>query len=173
MGGVVSAYPIASSLGAISFGAYLVLSSLGKEQGYKPSRLLFLCLSALLPIGVSLENFFNVYRPSNSAENTLSVCAAVAFMLYILYEAKRMVYGETGRLYLPSLLLAFFSGSVLSVSYVIAYTAGALNETARFKDMLILLLISVYFACLIFRFISSEIQPIKPEITEEQEQEQE
>ncbi|MBR0450036.1 MAG: hypothetical protein IIX30_04390, partial [Clostridia bacterium] len=150
-----SFYTLASLLGALAFGGFLIFAALKDGFEYHGAKLALLCLSILFPIGITMKNVFYVYRPSNSVENTLCVIISVALLLYILTEGKRMISGVATRAYPLSLLLSFFSSATLSASYVASYIGGAVVEADRFKDMLLCLALSVYFACALLTFIST------------------
>lgn len=153
--GNVLSYGAASSLGKLFFGAYLILTAAEKDSLRSP-RLFCICFSALYPICSAMENFFNAFRPSNSVENTLCACVSIALLIYILNEARALVYGKVDRIYLPSVLLTLLTGASFSVSYIIAYAAGALYETSRFKYSVSLVLVSVYSAYLVFSFFQNK-----------------
>lgn len=142
-------------LGALAFGGFLLFVSWCERFEYHSIKLLLLCFAVFLPFGMTMKNIFYLYRPTNSVENILSVCFAVSFLLYILNEGKRMISGVATRAYPASILLSLFSSATLSASYVIGYIGGALSEADRFKDMLLCLALSVYFACVLLTFISS------------------
>lgn len=150
-----SFYTLASLLGALAFGGFLIFVAAKDSFEYHGAKLALLCLSILFPIGITMKNVFYVYRPSNSAENTLCVIISVSFLLYILNEGKRMISGVATRTYPLSLLLSLFSSATLSAAYIAGYIGGAVTEANRFRDILLCLALSVYFACALFTFISS------------------
>ena len=156
-------YSLMAFLGAASFGGFLIFVSLKDGFEYHSTKLLLICFAAFFPFGMTMKNIFDLYRPTNSVENILAVCFAVSFLLYILNEGKRMMNESVVRSYFVSLLFAFFSSATLSAAYIAAYIGGAVTEADRFREMLLCLALSVYFACVLFHFVSNAEESISDE----------
>lgn len=150
-------YGAISVLGALALGAYLVYSAIRPAVPYDPTRLVLICASSLFPIGLVLENHFNVMRVANSVENILSVCASCALLLYISSEAKRNICRRVNSMYFASLFLSFFTLACLSVSYIIAFVGGAVDQPDRLRDMVFMLVIAFYLACVVVRAFASPV----------------
>ena len=95
-----------SLLGALALGAYLICIAAAGGIEYSGAKLALLCASVLFPLGTTMRYLFVMYRPSNSVENILFAIFAVALLLYILNEGKRMISGVSSRAYTASLLLS-------------------------------------------------------------------
>ena len=153
--GKPSVYSLLSLLGALALGAYLICIAAAGGIEYSGAKLALLCASVLFPLGTTMRYLFVMYRPSNSVENILFAIFAVALLLYILNEGKRMISGVSSRAYTASLLLSLLSSLTLSVSYVAGYIGNKLSEADRFRDMLLCLALGIYFVCATISFISS------------------
>lgn len=138
------------------FGAcfFMLFIALCVSSGYQYSHIKAgaLLLSVLFPILINTENNIVMSRHSNSIENTLTSFFVIAFLIYILYEGKRIFTGEHSRWHLASMLLASHIGLALSVSYVVAYGLGAVNERSRLYQILLILIISLFIETELVRF---------------------
>lgn len=145
---VISSAPKAyqlCGLGCIAFGAYLLLARKRKFSTSSVVGLILLAISCALPIGAIIGNNSTYTRHINSVENTLTVVFAIFFMLYILYEEK-FIRGTASRFYTASALLASSSGITFSVAYIGAYLFGAVHESARFVQMILILAVCAAIA---------------------------
>lgn len=123
--------------------------------GYEHSniKLIFLLLSAVFPLAITMDNSSTMYRHSNSVENTLSSIFAIAFLLYVLYEGNRLFTGTHSRWHFASMLLISHVGLTLSASYIIAYLFGSIYEKTRFYQMFLILIISLFANFELQRFV--------------------
>lgn len=148
-------YTVISYIGALAFGGFLICAFAKGGFEYSGAKLALLCLSVFFPLGLAMKNVIYLFRPSNSVENILSAVISISLLIYILNEGKRMTSGTVTRAYPASLLLSLFSSATLSASYIAGYIGSAVNEVERFRDMLLCLALSIYFACALFTFIAS------------------
>ena len=102
-------------------------------------------------------------RHSNSVENLLTSIFAISFLIYILYEGKRIFTGEHSRWHFASMLLALHTGLTLSVSYFMAYGFGAVDERSRFRQIVLILIISLFIETELVRFITQAESHTKEE----------
>lgn len=135
---------------------FVLFIALCVTSGYKYThiKILALLLSALFPVLINMENGLVMNRHSNSVENLLTSIFAIAFLIYILYEGKRIFTGEHSRWHLASMLLASHTGLTLSVSYFMAYGFGAVDERARLRQIILILIISLFVNTELVRFIT-------------------
>lgn len=135
-----------TSIGVLSFGVYLFTVTFMRQESSKKVKTVFIFLSALFPIALTLGNNSNYYRHINSVENILSAVFSISFLIYLLREEKRVISGKYTSAHFSSLILTFFTGLPLSSAYVIAFICGKVNEPIRYFQMLFVLLISIYLA---------------------------
>ncbi len=121
------------------FGLYIMLTAI---SGYKSGFLKIACLfaSSLFSIGLNFSSLSNYDRSINSVENILGSLFGIFFLIYILYEGKRIYTGEHSRWHYPAMLAALLSGFSLSSAYILAYMLNAVNEETRFYQMLTVLM---------------------------------
>ncbi len=155
-------------LGAFSFALFILLCALKGGYKYHPLKVLFLLFSALFPVLINMVNETNLYRHTNSAENVLTAVFAISLLVYILYEGKRIFLGEHSRWHFVGMLLVSHTGLSLSISYVIAYLFGAVNEETRLYQIAIILLISAFVEIELVRFVLTSNLHSKEEVKEEE-----
>lgn len=143
---------VISCIGSCGFGSYLLIIALKRSFELKTAKLVFLYSSILFPISSYMMNNSNYARHINSVENTLTIVFLVSFLLYLIYEGRRIVTGTHARLHFPVMLLTGSVGITLSVAYTIAYIADAVHEEYRLFDMLLILLICIYILIEAMRF---------------------
>ena len=144
---------IFGNLGIYAFVIYTLLCSL--KGGYRPgaAKILLLYASILFPVSMEIINSTNYTRHINSVENTLATLFEIFFMLYILYEAKRIHTGEHSRWHLGTMLLAVHSGLSYSIAYVVAYLTKSVDEPIRLFHTTLILLISLLIEFELLRFV--------------------
>ena len=142
-----------SGIGVICFGIYLI-TVLKTGYEFNVFKLVFLFLSITTPVTISLGNNTNYYHHINSIENTLSVLFSIAFLMFILQEAKRICKHRHSGWHFASMLLTFMSGISLSGAYIAAYALYVVNEGYRLYQMLIIFIISTAVAFKLNRFVS-------------------
>ena len=143
-----------ASIGLISFGIYLIIVAV-KGAGFGIIKLLFLLFSILLPFSVGIGNNNNYYHHINSIENTLTVFFAIAFLAFILQEAKRIITGTHSNWHFVSMLLTYMSSLSVSVAYMIAFIFDSVNEGYRFYQMTMILLVGISVMLKINHFVGS------------------
>ncbi len=143
-----------SGAGLISFGIYL-LFILVNGYKYNVLKLVFLFGAIASPVAIGLGNSKNYTHHINSIENTLTVFFAISFLLYILYEAKRVVTGRHSGWHFTSMLLTLLTGLSLSGAYLMAYILGFVKEGHRFYQAMIIFAISLFMAFELNRFLST------------------
>lgn len=145
---------IYSGIGLITFGIYLVLTaSLSME--FNLIKIISLLFSILLPFSIGVGNNNNYFHHINSTENTLSVFFSIAFLMFILQEAKRMCTNTHSEWHFVSMLLTYISSLSLSVAYMIAFIFDSVNEGYRFYQMLMILLVGLSMMFKINSFLNS------------------
>lgn len=130
---------------------YMMLCS---ADGYKYSHFKLLCLllSILFPILINMENGLIMHRHTNSVENLLTSIFAISYLIYILYEGKRLFYGEHSKWHFTSMLLASHVGLTLSTAYFAAYGFGGVDEHSRLKQFILILIICLFIETELLRF---------------------
>ena len=169
--------------GSIGLGTliiYIMLSA--SKSGYNPSsiKIILIYASIIFPASMKLCNDTNYVRHINSVENVLTTVFGLSFMMYILYEAKRIHEGVHSRWHFATMLLTLHSGISLSLAYIFAYLTDSVNEPVRFLQMISVLLVSLFVGVELYRFINEadskmqeewdEIEKPEEEIDEEPEQ---
>ena len=130
--------------GSCCFGIYLLIMSVRGGYKFSLAKLICLYLSVLLPFGIHLGNNSNYLRHINSIENILTSIFSVSFLLYILYEAKRLYKGVHSRMHLLAMMLTFSTGLSFSAPYIVASIFGLTNDMIKMHEALIILFISIY-----------------------------
>ncbi len=128
-------------LGTMSFGAYFLL--LTGKNGYKKikaAKILILLLCAAFPTGVMFHGNSDYHRAMNSVENYLSTVFGVAFLLFILYEGKRVTEEAHSPMHFASMLLLLFTGTSFPLAYTVSYLMESVNEEFRLLQVLAMLL---------------------------------
>ena len=148
----MSSYSTTAILGACSFMLYLVLCVSSGHQ-YNWLKALSLLLSIIFPLATNTENTLVLERHSNSIENLLTSIFVISFLLYILYEGKRIFTGVHSRWHMASMILASHTGLSISIAYVIAYGFEAVNEITRLPQIAFILIISLFIQFELFEFI--------------------
>ncbi len=141
---VQNKYFTAITVGVCFFALFVFCCTIKGGYIYGHVKLVFLLLSSIFPLAMTIDNNSVIYRHSNSVENTLSSVFAIAFLIYILYEGKRLFSGEHSRWHFASMLLISHVGVTLSASYIIAYLLNAVNEQTRFYQMFLILIMSLF-----------------------------
>ena len=131
-----------AAAGLVAFGVFQLM--LTSKSGYKSKtfKLILLFASVSLPVSLIFANLSDYNHHINSIENTLTVFFAVSFMLYILYEAKRIAYGFHSGWHFTSMLLTFMSGIVISSAYLFAFLFDIIKDGSRFYPMLMIMAVS-------------------------------
>ena len=142
-------------VGIFSFGIYLLALSLAKNYKYNPLKQICIYLSAFLTVSIFSKNNSDFNRHINSVENTLCIIFFTAFLIYLLYEGRKLVNGTHSRFHLPAIMFASSIGVSFSVAYIIAYLFGAVNESHRMFDAAAILLICIYILMEGKRFVST------------------
>ncbi len=144
-----------SFYGAFAFAIYVLICN--AKNGYKSSstKIILTYASALFPIITMLLNNSNYMRHVNSVENILFSVFSMAFMTYILYEAKRLYEGTHSRWHFFSMLITLHTGISLSVAYIIAHHKNNFGDNTRFYQMIIVLIISIIVALELVRFANN------------------
>ena len=143
---------ILSTAGACFFAAFVATCAIMQGYEYNHLKLICLLLSAAFPLFMVIDNNAVMVRHSNSVENTLSSVFAISFLIYILYEGKRIFTGEHSKWHFASMLLLTHTGLPLSFSYIIVYLTGTATETFRFYQMILIFIISVFVEIELIRF---------------------
>ena len=125
----------------------------------------FLFFSIAFPLSVGIGNSRNYYHHINSIENVLTVLFCISFLIYVLYEAKRICTGHHSELHFPSMLLTYISGMTLSVSYVFFFMIQNAAEGQRFYQMIMIFAISIHMLFELNRFIATATPQSKFSIT--------
>ena len=144
-----------SFYGAFAFVIYVLICA--AKSGYKSSaaKIFLVYASALFPVTTMLLNNANYMRHVNSVENILFAVFSMAFMSYILYEAKRLYDGTHSRWHFFSMLATLHTGISLSVAYIIAHYKNNFGDNTRFYQMIIVLIISIIVALELVRFVNN------------------
>lgn len=142
-------------LGALSFAIYIMLCT--SKDGYARSgiKMLFAYISVVMPLSMIMQNNADYTRHVNSVENTLTVLFGISFMAYILYEAKRIYEGHHSRWHVGTMLVAIHTGLSFSLSYIIAYLSGTVDEKTRFLHVILILATTVFIIIELLRFVLS------------------
>lgn len=145
---------VLSGIGLLCFGLYVAFTIF---LGYKFNviKLVFLFFSIAFPVSVGIGNSRNYYHHINSIENVLTVLFCISFLIYILYEAKRICTGRHSELHFPAMLLTSMSGITLSVSYVFFFMLNGTAEGQRFYQMIMIFAISLHILFEMNRFIAT------------------
>lgn len=141
------------SLATCAIGIYFLLIARSSSFTFSKARLICLFVAILLPLGITLGNNSNYLRSINSVENKLSAIFSISLLLYILYEGKHLYEGAHSRLHFSSMLLTTHCGITLSSAYMLAYLFGAVNEEARFYQMILVLAVSITVKVELDRFV--------------------
>ena len=139
-------------LGVDCFALFILFGAISKEDEYYHIKLICLLLSALFPLPIVIDNNSVMYRHSNSVENTLMSIFAIAFLIYILYEGKRLFAGEHSRWHFASMLFVTHVGFSISVSYIMVYLMGVATEKTRFLQMILVFIVSLFIEIELIRF---------------------
>ena len=150
---VLDEYFTEEIIGLCFFGLFVFLCAIKGGYEYSHLKLLFLLLSSIFPTFAMLDTANDMERHTNSVENMLTSIFAIAFLMYILYEGNRIFSGEHSRWHLSSLLLISHTGLVTSASYMIAYLLGKVDEQTRFYQMVLILVVSLFAALELQRFV--------------------
>ena len=154
---------ILSTLGACFFAGFAVMCALMRGYEYSHLKLVCLLLSAAFPLFMVIDNNSVVVRHSNSVENKLSSVFAIAFLLYVLYEGKRIFTGEHSKWHFASMLLLTHTGFPISISYITVYLMGIATETTRFYQMILVFIISIFVEIELIRFCRNALSHTKSE----------
>ena len=145
---------IASGIGLVFFGLFIT-STLLFGYDFNIVKIIFLFGSMAFPLSIGLGNNKNYYHHINSIENILTVLFCISFLIYILYEAKRICTGRHSELHFPAMLLTYMSGMSLSLAYVFAFLFQNVNEGYRFYQMIMIFSISIHMIFESNRFMAS------------------
>lgn len=150
-----SKYFTIATIGVCFFAFYVIMYAFKEGYKYSPLKPLLLLLSAIFPIIITIDNNSVIYRHSNSVENILTSVFGIAFLIYILYEGKRIFTGAHSKWHFTSMLLLSHVGTSLSVSYIVAYIFGSVNEKTRMYQMILIFIISIIGELKLISFIKS------------------
>lgn len=139
-------------IGTICFGIYVIYTSIVGYR-YDLLKLVFLFFSMSLPVMLGLGNNSNYYRHLNSVENILTALFSISFLVYILFESRRVAHGRHSGWHFVSMLWMLMSGASLSIAYFVAFMLDKVTESYRFYQMLIILSISAFMAFESNRFV--------------------
>lgn len=153
-------------IGIYSFGIYLLALSLTKSHKYNLLKQICIYLSSFLTISIFSKNNSDFNRHINSVENTLCTIFFVGFVIYLLYEGRRLVNGTHSRFHLPAMMFASSTGASFSIAYIIAYMFGSVGESHRMIDAAVIFLICIYILMEGKRFVST-VEAYSPEELEE------
>ena len=159
----LSKYFVIAIMGVCFFAFFLLLCVMKGGYAYSHLKIIFLLLTALFPVLLTMGNDMQIYRHSNSLENKLAAVFAISFLIYILYEGKRLFTGEHSKWHFASMLLASHTGLSLSVSYLIAFALGGVNEETRLYQIIVILAISSFIEYELVRFIKKSESHTKEE----------
>lgn len=159
----LSKYFVIAIMGVCFFAFFLLLCVMKGGYAYSHLKIIFLLLTALFPILLTMGNDMQIYRHSNSLENKLAAVFAISFLIYILYEGKRLFTGEHSKWHFASMLLASHTGLSLSVSYLISFALGGVNEETRLYQIIVILAISSFIEYELVRFIKKSESHTKEE----------
>ncbi len=159
----LSKYFVIAIMGVCFFAFFLLLCVMKGGYAYSHLKIIFLLLTALFPVLLTMGNDMQIYRHSNSLENKLAAVFAISFLIYILYEGKRLFTGEHSKWHFASMLLASHTGLSLSVSYLISFALGGVNEETRLYQIIVILAISSFIEYELVRFIKKSESHTKEE----------
>lgn len=159
----LSKYFVIAIMGVCFFAFFLLLCVMKGGYAYSHLKIIFLLLTALFPILLTMGNDMQIYRHSNSLENKLAAVFAISFLIYILYEGKRLFTGEHSKWHFASMLLASHTGLSLSVSYLISFALGGVNEETRLYQIIVIVAISSFIEYELVRFIKKSESHTKEE----------
>jgi hypothetical protein len=144
-----------SFYGAFAFAIYILICN--AKNGYKSSstKIILTYASALFPIITMLLNNSNYMRHVNSVENILFSVFSMAFMTYILYEAKRLYEGTHSRWHFFSMLITLHTGIPLAVAYILAHFKNNFDDSIRLHQMIIVLIICITISLELARLIGN------------------
>lgn len=145
-------------IGSCGLGLYYLIIALKESYGRTKAKCACIFVSMALAMGIVVQNNSYLGRTINSVENTLGNIFAVSFLMYILYEGKRLCFGEENRWRPFSLLFVRACALSYSCAYILAYLVGAVNESGRFYQMLYLLLVGVMADITLRNFIKNATQ---------------
>ncbi len=143
-------------IGAMSFGAYFLL--LTGKNGYKKikaAKILLLLLCAAFPVGVMFHGNSDYHRAMNSVENYLGTVFGISFLLFILYEGKRVTDEAHAPMHFASMLLLLFTGTSFPIAYIISFLIGSVNEELRLLQMIAMLLFAAGSLLCLLRVIKN------------------
>lgn len=152
-----------AAVGICFFALYVFFCAAKGGYAYSRFKLVCLLLSAVFPVIMTIDNDAVMHRHSNSVENYLSAVFSIAFIMYILYEGKRLFTGSHSRWHFPSMLFLSHSALSLSLAYIIAYLSYDVNERIRFYQMILVLLIGIIAEIELWRFVNNAESRTKEE----------
>lgn len=135
--------PLIASVGIYGFGGYLLLISVMNGYKFSNFKLLCLILSIGLPAAMHITNNSNFAKPLSAPDNELVSILAAVFLVYIIYEGRRVHTGIHHRMHLVSASLVFFTGFATSSAYVLAFLSQKVYDESKFYQMIAVLLISL------------------------------
>ena len=142
-----------AAAGLLSFGIFqLMLSS---KSGYRPKtfKLIFLFASIAFPVEIVFASISDYSHHINSIENTLMSIFSISFLLYILYEAKRICTGAHSAWHFASMTFTCMSGFVISSAYLFAFLFDIIKDGSHFYPMLAILAASAFIGVELKHFI--------------------
>lgn len=168
--------PLIASVGIYGFGGYLLLISVMNGYKFSNFKLLCLILSIGLPAAMHITNNSNLAKPLGAPDNELVSIFATVFLIYIIYEGRRVHTGIHYRMHLVSASLVFFTGFATSSAYVLAFLSQKVYDESKFYQMIAVLLISLASLVELFRFsthavVHTEEEWAEIEATQERGQE--
>jgi hypothetical protein len=159
---------LVASIGLISFGLFQLM--LTSKSGYKFNifKVIFLFVSIAMPVELVFGNNLDYNHHINSTINIFTVFFAVSFLLYILTEAKRICNGVHTHWHLPTMLLTFATGMVVSGAYLFAFLFDIIKDGSYFYQMLMIMAVSAFIAIELKHFMYVAKTKSITEWTEEQ-----
>lgn len=139
-------------IGVDCFALFILFCAISKDNEYYHLKLICLLLSTLFPLPIVIDNNSVMHRHSNSVENTLMSVFAIAFLIYILYEGKRIFTEEHSRWHFASMLLLTHIGFSMSISYIMVYLMDIATEKTRFLQMILVFIVSLFVEIELIRF---------------------
>lgn len=161
-----AAYSSIILLGIDCLAIFILLCATKSGYEYSHFKLLLLLVSVLFPVMLTMSNNLVVERHSNSVENMLTSVFAIAYLVYILYEGKRLFTGEHSRWHFASLLLVSHVGLSVSVAYIFAFGIGAVDEKQRMYQIILVLITSAFTEFELIRFLKTSEAHTKEEWNE-------
>ena len=145
---------LVSAIGLICFGVYCTLV-IFFGYSFNIIKAAFLFFSIIFPTSIGIGNSRNYHHHINSIENVFTVLFAISYLIYVLYEVRRLCTGKHSEFHFPAMLVTYMSGTSLSVAYILAFTMDKVKEGYRFYQMIMIFAISIHMVFELNRLIAS------------------